>query len=63
MTGALKREDVRTRVKSYVAAHNKLFPTKYAKFGNSLLLALDEAIFDDGGGRRGDNVTHGLWAA
>jgi hypothetical protein len=62
LTGALKREHVRSRVKSYVAAHHKLFPPKYAKFGESKLLSLDEAVFDEGSGRRGDNVTHGLWA-
>ncbi|MET4230193.1 hypothetical protein ABIA85_003460 [Bradyrhizobium sp. LA6.10] len=61
LTGALKRENVRARVNSYVAAHNKLFPTKYAKFGDSLLVSLDEALFDDGGGTRGDNVSRGLW--
>ncbi|WP_339032668.1 hypothetical protein WI604_15925 [Bradyrhizobium symbiodeficiens] len=62
LTGALHRDDVRARVNSYVAAHNKLFPPKYAKFGDSALLSLDEAVFEDGGGRRGDNVTHSLWA-
>lgn len=61
LTGALKREDVKTRVQSYVAAHNKMFPTKYAKFGDSLLVSLDEALFDDGGGTRGDNVSRSLW--
>ncbi|TFV75309.1 hypothetical protein E4K64_16535 [Bradyrhizobium frederickii] len=61
LTGALKRENVRARVKSYVAAHNKLFPTKYAKFGESPLLSLDEAIFEDGTSTRGDNVSRGLW--
>lgn len=61
LTGALKRENVKTRVQSYVAAHNKMFPTKYAKFGDSVLLSLDEALFEDGGGTRGDNVSRGLW--
>lgn len=58
---SLKREDVRSRVKSYMAAESKMFPTKYAKFGNSQLLSLDEALFDDGSGTRGDNVVLGFW--
>ncbi|MCK1742228.1 hypothetical protein IVA80_15490 [Bradyrhizobium sp. 139] len=61
LRGALKREDVRARVKSYVAAHNRLFPTKYAKFGDSPLVSLDEALYDDGSGTRGDTVSRGLW--
>ncbi|UWU77849.1 hypothetical protein N2603_05095 [Bradyrhizobium huanghuaihaiense] len=61
LTGALKREDVRARVKSYVAAHNRMFPTNYAKFGDSPLVSLDEVLNDDGSGTRGDNVTRGLW--
>jgi hypothetical protein len=61
LTGALRREDVRARVKSYVASHNKMFPTKYAKFGDSPLVSLDESLFDNGSGTRGDIVTRGLW--
>lgn len=34
---------------------------KYARFGNSPLLSQDEALFDDGSGTRGDNVTRSLW--
>jgi hypothetical protein len=60
LTGALKRDDVRSRVQTYVAAHNRMFPTKYAKFGDSRLLSLDEVLFDDGSAR-GDNVSRGLW--
>ncbi|WP_377830073.1 hypothetical protein ACFKHW_12985 [Bradyrhizobium lupini] len=61
LTGVLRREDVKALVKSYVSAQNKMFPTKYAKFGDSLLVSLDEALFDNGGGTRGDNVSRGLW--
>jgi hypothetical protein len=61
LTGKLKREDVRLRVQSYVAAHNAMFPTKYRKFGNSPLLSLDEVLFDDGTATRGDTVSRGLW--
>jgi hypothetical protein len=59
--GTLKREEVPARVKVYVAELNKLYPTKYAKFGNSRLLSLDEVMFDDGSTTRGDNVSLGLW--
>jgi hypothetical protein len=44
-----------------VASHNKMFPTKYAKFGDSPLVSLDESLFDNGSGTRGDIVTRALW--
>ncbi|KGT79736.1 hypothetical protein MA20_10875 [Bradyrhizobium japonicum] len=58
---SLKREDVRGRVKQFIASHNRMFPTNFAKFGDSPLVSLDEALFEDGSGTRGDNVTRGLW--
>jgi hypothetical protein len=61
LTGALKREDVRARVKVYIAEHNRLFPTKYAKFGDSALLSLDAVLFEGGITTRGDTVSQGLW--
>lgn len=61
LTGALKREEVKSRIRTYVTAHNQMFATKYRKFGDSLLVSLDEALFEDGGGTRGDNVSRGLW--
>lgn len=61
LTGALKRSDVSQRVAWFVREHDRQFPTKYRKFGDSLLLSLDEALYDDGSGTRGDNVTRGLW--
>jgi hypothetical protein len=45
----------------FVADHNRLFPTKYAKFGKSPLVSLDEVMFEDGSTTRGDNVSRGLW--
>lgn len=48
LDGSLRREDVKARVSCYVAAHNRRYPTKYAKFGNSPLLSLDEVLFEDG---------------
>jgi hypothetical protein len=59
--GSLKREEVAGRIKQYVAELNKLYPTKYAKFGDSPLYSLDEALFDDGNTTRGDNISQGLW--
>jgi hypothetical protein len=61
LTGALKREDVKARLQTYIVANNRLFPTKYAKFGNSPLFSLDEVMFEDGSMTRGDTVSRGLW--
>jgi hypothetical protein len=61
LVGTLKREDVRARVNLYIAEFNKLYPTKYAKFGDSPLVSLDEVLFDDGTATRGDAVSRGLW--
>jgi hypothetical protein len=61
LSGALDRADVANRVSFYIQEREKLFPTKYRKFGDGLLVSLDEQIFDDGGATRGDMVTHGLW--
>jgi hypothetical protein len=61
LSGSRSRKDVPARVKVYVAEFNKLFPTKYAKFGNSPLVSLDEVLFDDGTATRGDTVSRGLW--
>jgi hypothetical protein len=44
-----------------IGEQEKLFPTKYRKFGDSLLVSLDEALFDDGSGTLGNNVSRGLW--
>jgi hypothetical protein len=61
LIGSLKRDEVSARVKDYIAELNKLYPTKYPKFGNSQLLSLDEVMFDDGSTTRGDTVSRGLW--
>jgi hypothetical protein len=61
LDGSLRREDVKARVCSYVAAHNRMYPTKYRKFGGSPLVSLDEVLFDDGTATRGDTVSRGLW--
>jgi hypothetical protein len=61
LAGALRREDVRSRIRSYVAAQDRIFPTKFAKFGDGALLSLDEVMFDGGTATRGDTVSRGLW--
>ena len=61
LNGSLRREDVRSRVRSYVAAHNRMFPTKFAKFGDSPLVSLDDVLFDGGTTTRGDTISRGLW--
>jgi hypothetical protein len=59
--GSLKRHEVPARVKVYISELNKMYPTKYAKFGDSPLLSLDDVLFEDGTATRGDTVSRGLW--
>ena len=61
LTGALKRENVKAHVHTYITAYNRMYPTKFAKFGGARLVSLDEVMFEDGSTTRGDNVSHGLW--
>jgi hypothetical protein len=61
LSGLLKLEDVRSRVSEYVTAQDRMFPTKFAKFGNDPLVSLDEVMFEDGSTTRGDTVSRGLW--
>jgi hypothetical protein len=55
----LRFDDVRTRIGEFVTAHNRMFPTQYAKFGDSPLVSLDEVLFDDGSTTRGDTLPAG----
>ena len=61
LSGTLKREDVPRRISVYVAELNRVYPTKYAKFGDGQLFSLDEVMFDGGSSTRGDYVCRGLW--
>lgn len=61
LNGSLKREDVPSRIDRYVGELNRLYPTKFAKFGDSALVSLDEVMFDSGAATRGDSVSRGLW--
>lgn len=59
--GTLQRDQVKGRIRQFVQDHNRMFPTKFAKFGDSPLLSLDEVMFEDGAATRGDSVSRGLW--
>jgi hypothetical protein len=61
LSGSLGRADVPKRIRFYTQEREKLFPTKFRKFGDSLLVSLDEQLFDDGTATRGDTVSRGLW--
>jgi hypothetical protein len=61
LEGRLDRSQIGDKIRWYIRAQNRLFPTKYAKFGNSPLVSLDEALFEDGSTTRGDTVSRGLW--
>jgi hypothetical protein len=58
---SLKCEDVRARVKHCVAAHSRMFPTKYAKFAGRPLVSLDAQLFNEGTMTLGDTISCGLW--
>jgi hypothetical protein len=58
---SLKREDVRARVKQFISAHNRMFPTNYATFAGRRLMSLDARMFEDGATTLGDTVSRGLW--
>lgn len=61
VNGSLRRQDVQARVRHFITAQNRMFPTKYAKFGGSPLVSLDEVLFEDGSTTRGDTITRGFW--
>jgi hypothetical protein len=61
LDGSLRRQDIRARVKHYVTAHNRMFPTNFAKFGDGRLVSLDARLFDDGPATLGDSISRGLW--
>jgi hypothetical protein len=59
--GSLRRDQVKVRVCQFVTEHNRMFPTKFAKFGDSPLVSLDAVLFDGGSTTRGDTISRGLW--
>jgi len=61
LNGSLKRENVRARVKHYITAHNRMFPTDHAKFAGRKLVSLDAKLYEDGATILGDTLTRGFW--
>lgn len=60
--GRLDRCQLKQHIRWFLKDYNRQHPGKFAKFGNSLLVSLDDSIFDEGGRTtRGDNVVRGLW--
>jgi hypothetical protein len=60
-SGTLQRDQAKLRLPEFITATNRMFPTMFAKFGDSPLVSLDEMMFDDGSTTRGDTVSCGLW--
>lgn len=61
LEGTLQRDQIAARIRDFVRDRNRMFPPKFAKFGDSALVSLDEVLFDDGSATRGDTVSRGLW--
>jgi hypothetical protein len=61
LEGRLDRSQIATKIRWYVSDYYRMFPMKYAKFGNSPLISLDEKLFEDGATTRGDAISRGLW--
>jgi hypothetical protein len=57
----IQDDEIAGLVAQAVAAHNKLFPLKFRKFGDARLISLDELAFEDGSTTIGDQVSRGLW--
>jgi hypothetical protein len=51
----------KVRLRQFVEAQDRMFPTKYAKFGDRPLLSLDAHLFEDSLTTRGDTISQGLW--
>lgn len=59
--GRLDRRDLEKRLRRFIAMYDKEHPTKYARFGDGLLVSLDEVLFEKGATTRSDMVSCGLW--
>jgi hypothetical protein len=60
LDGSLRREDVKVRVQTYITAHNRMYPTKFIRFGDLRLVSLDEVMFENESMTRSDTVSRGL---
>ena len=59
--GRLDRGQVDRHVRWFVREYDRQHPTKYARFGDSPLVSLDEVLFEGRSATRGDMVSRGLW--
>ena len=53
--------DLQTYVKKAMIAYNRMYPTKFRKFGDARLISLDQLAFEDGVTTIGDQVSRALW--
>jgi hypothetical protein len=61
LNGSLQRDQVKGRVRKYIAIHNRAFSTHYPTFGGRRLHSLDAPVFADGPTTVGDRIARGLW--
>ncbi len=61
LEGRLDRSQLKQHLRRFLVAYNRQHPGKYAKFGNSPLVSLEEVLFDGGSTTRGDTISRGLW--
>jgi hypothetical protein len=61
LEGRLQRDQIAAHIRTFVQDRNRMFPPKFAKFGDASLVSLDEVMFEDGSTTRGDTVSRGLW--
>jgi hypothetical protein len=59
--GRLDRKQLSQHIRRFVADYNRQHPGKFAKFGKSRLISLDQPLFDGGSGTIGETVSRSLW--
>jgi hypothetical protein len=59
LEGSLRRDQVKERVRQFIAAHNR--EANKHGVGKYRLVSLDAPIFDDSSMTIGDRITRGLW--
>jgi hypothetical protein len=48
LEGRLDRSQIGAKIHCYIKAHNRMFPTDYARFAGRRLVSLDARLYDDG---------------
>lgn len=61
LNGSLQRDQVKVRVRDYIARHNRAFSMQYPTFGGQRLHSLDAPVFAEGPMTMGDTISRGLW--